>query len=171
MVNTVSKSGLQFIAHFEGFVDKCYDDGGKPGSGNCTIGYGHLVHYGPTTPADHKRWGCITRAHALDLLRVDAHAAVLGVRDAIKIPLTQGQFDALVSFAFNCGVGALKGDVARAVNAKPKRWRLIKIRAWRKSVQNALLEWVHFQGRVNAGLKRRRIAEGNLFATGKYKAS
>ena len=48
----LSPQGALFISRLEGCVLECYDDGGSPGVGHCTIGVGHLVHHGPTTQAD-----------------------------------------------------------------------------------------------------------------------
>lgn len=163
-MKTLSSKGAAFIAAFEGFRASCYDDA----AGNCTIGFGHLVHYGRTTEADRKRWGTITRGHALQVLDADARTAVIGVRQHVKVALTQGQFDALVSFAYNCGAGALRGSVGKAVNSKPRRWNVIGVRRWHSRVRSALLQWDHAGGRALAGLARRREAEAALFATGKY---
>jgi GH24 family phage-related lysozyme (muramidase) len=68
----LSPTGAKFIGTLEGFRAECYDDGGT-GKGNCTIGIGHLVHLGVTTPADKKQWSTITLEHALALLQADAH--------------------------------------------------------------------------------------------------
>lgn len=163
--------GAAFIGAFEGFRGECYDDGGAPGVGNCTIGYGHLVHYGPTTAADRRKWGALTRAQALRLLQADAHTALMGIERHITIKLTKGQLVALCSFAFNCGPDALAGDVGRAVNSKPRglRWpgNRIPLQAWHNRVERALLEWDHAGGTVNKGLERRRRAEAFCFATGR----
>lgn len=151
----VSSKGLQFIAAFEGCVLHPYDDGGRPGVGNATIGVGHLLHIGPVTAADRKKWAGFTRASALGLLRKDAEHCVLAVRK-LGHPYTQPQLDALVSFSFNCGVGVLlkfeairrqRGDVAAC---------------------NYLLEFVHANGWVYPGLVRRRHAEALLYLHGVY---
>jgi len=118
----LSPAGAKFIGSLEGFRAECYDDGG-PGKGNCTIGIGHLVHYGVTTPADHKQWSTITLEHALALLQADAHRnGVVAIQQNVKVQLTQPQIDALVSLCFNCGPGALGPGhaVTTAVNSKPK---------------------------------------------------
>lgn len=164
---TLSPEGAGFIGAFEGFSPTCYDDGGRPGLGNCTIGYGHLVHYGPTTPADRRKWGNLTRPQAARLLAADAHTALLGVERHITVPLTRAQVDALCSFAYNCGPEALAGAVAAAVNSKPARpWplNLAPLKAWHARVAAALEPWDHAAGQLLPGLWRRRHAEAVLFA-------
>lgn len=168
MTTTLSKQGAAFIAAFEGCVLHCYDDGGKPGVGNCTIGVGHLVHMGPTTAHDRIVWGTITRDRAFALLQQDAAKAAAGVDQFRALNLTQAQKDALICFAFNCGTGALTGAVGTAVKSKPKTWNLLAMRRWHNRVRDALLLWDHAGGVVLAGLERRRRDEATLFATGKY---
>jgi lysozyme len=164
----LSAKGAAFIGAFEGFRAQCYDDA----AGNCTIGYGHLIHAGRTTAADRAKWGTITRARGLELLEADAAKAAEAVREKIAIELQQPMFDALVSLAYNCGPGCLDGDVGKAVNSRP-HLRLpgptqVAIGAWRKRVENALLEWDRAGGVILAGLKRRRHAEFIVFDQGRY---
>jgi lysozyme len=114
----ISKQGLDFIKSFESFVPYVYDDlrapvkgkyrewkGEKP-IGTLTIGYGH------TNSAKHplkiKKGLKITEAEAADILDVDLDECEAAVNELVDCPLTQGQFDALTSFAFNCGTGNLK---------------------------------------------------------------
>lgn len=165
---TLTLEAAAFICAFEGFVPECYDDGGHAGAGNCTIGFGHLVHYGPTSPRDRRRWGTITRAQGVRLFMHDATPALYAIERTIRVKLTDPQVGALCSFAFNCGGGALDGPVGRAVNSKPRFWQRTAMRAWHRRVGDALLEWDHVGGVVNEGLRRRRQAEAMLFATGAY---
>lgn len=105
-----SDAGLGFIAAFESFKPAMYNDV----AGHCTIGYGHLIHHGPingTEPPMFRRG--ITLQEGLELMRSDAAAAEVAVVRLIKPQLNQKQFDALVSFAFNCGAGALEQSTAR----------------------------------------------------------
>lgn len=152
----VSKRGLEFIARFEGCVLRPYDDGGRPGIGNATIGVGHLLHMGPCTAADRRRWRGFTRTKAIGLLRRDAAHAAAAVR-ALGVPLNQHEFDALTSFAFNCGPGALAGGIARHLHAGD-----------RAGAMDVLREYVHAGGHVYPGLVRRRNAEAHLFLAGTY---
>lgn len=114
----ISKQGLEFIKGFEGCVLYVYDDlkppvngkyrewKGEAVKGTLTIGIGHTAaakH--PMKPALGLR---ITEEQALEILDVDLDECEEAVNRLVKVPLTQGQFDALVSFTFNCGAGNLK---------------------------------------------------------------
>src|SRR5918995_4220849 len=96
----LSDNGARFIARFEGFRSNLYDDA----AGHCTIGYGHLVHRGRCDGSElaELRAG-ISEERALQLLRADAAAAADAVGRSVSVPLTEHQFDALVSFTFNVG--------------------------------------------------------------------
>jgi len=163
----LSSKGAAFIGAFEGFRSQCYDDA----AGNCTIGFGHLIHAGHTTAADRAKWGTITRARGLELLLADSANAAAAVRDHIHVPLQQGQFDALVSLAYNCGAGVVPG-VADVINSRP-RYLYPKptqegLAQYRSHVLSTLLAYDHAGGVELAGLKRRRQAEFVLFDTGHY---
>lgn len=149
----LSKKGAAFIASFEGFVEKPYNDAAN----NATIGYGHLLHKGPVTQHDRNHWGKITTAQGLALLQKDAQIAADAVAKYAK-PWRQSRFDALVSFTFNLGTGAL----ATSTLLKKHRARDYKgaAREFRK--------WNRAGGRVLAGLTRRRAAEAKLYLDGKY---
>jgi lysozyme len=71
----------------------------------------------------------------------------------VKVPLTDGQFDALVSFTFNLGSGALqRSTLRRKVN-----------REEHEEVPREFLRWVWAGGRKLKGLVRRRAAEADLY--------
>lgn len=116
-----SEAGLRFIQHHEGCVLKAYKDFGK---GIWTIGWGHT---GPEV----KEGLVWTQAQADAALAADvATKAEAPIAKYCKVPLTQHQYDALVSFTFNVGGGALAsstllrklnaGDVAGAEAEFPK---------------------------------------------------
>lgn len=154
----LSKHGAQFIAGFEGFVPRPYNDS----AGYATIGYGHLLHYSPVTPADLEQWGTISKARGLELLAQDARQAEAAIARYITIPLEQDQYDALVSFVFNVGAGGLNGTrVQRAVNS----------RAPASELAAALEAWSWAGGRQLPGLLTRRRAEAQLFNTGAARAA
>lgn len=158
--------GAAFIACFEGYRQSCYDDA----SGVCTVGYGHVVAWRACTAADYRRWNGHSEGYWRRMLIHDAGFAALAVAEYVHVPLTRYQRDALISFAYNCGGGALNGtDVGRAVNARPRVAGFGRRIRWRRQVQAALSEYVHdAHGDVLSGLVRRRNAEGVLFATGHY---
>jgi GH24 family phage-related lysozyme (muramidase) len=114
--NAVTGSTARFVAAFEGFVPCPYADP----AGHATIGYGHLLHYGPPTKADRRKWGCLTRAEGLALLKKDLRyyesEVLRRLRGAVVTP---AMITALTSFAFNLGPGALdfmKGRPGRSQN-------------------------------------------------------
>lgn len=90
----ISGAGINLIKQFEGFVPTPYNDG----YGNLTIGYGHKIRPG-------ERFGRITESQALQLLAEDVGGAEEAVNSLVAVPLTQSQFDALVSLVYNWGEG------------------------------------------------------------------
>lgn len=151
----LSKRGAEFVARFEGCVLRMYNDP----TNNATIGVGHLIHLGPINgrePQEFRRG--ITRKRAIELLQEDAHKAARGVRRLITVPLNQQQLDALVSFTFNVGEGALASSTLR------KRLNRREYAA----VPGELNKWVLSGGKRLPGLVRRRQAEGKLFSRSRY---
>src|SRR5579859_6602751 len=98
MLMKYSKKGLQLTEQFEGCKLVAYQDQ----VGVWTIGYGHTsgVHQGMTC----------TQQQAEQWLSDDTAAAEQDVNTHVAVPLTQGEFDALVDFAFNLGRGALNNS-------------------------------------------------------------
>ena len=156
----LSRRGEEFIVEFEGFSSKLYNDQ----AGHCTIGVGHLVHLGNCKATEGGLEHGISKARAFALLRTDAKSKVDAVSANVKVPLTQEQFDSLVSFTFNVGehnfetstlLAKLNAGDAAAVPGELARWNKITV-SGRKV--------------ASAGLTRRREREGRLFATGVYTA-
>ena len=138
----LSDAGLDHIKSHEGLRTTAYRDP----VGILTIGYGH-------TGADVKPGQRITEAQAEQLLRKDVGWAEDAVRKNVKVPLTQGQFDALVSFTFNCGAGALgKSTLLKKLNAGDYA-----------GAQAEFGNWVRGGGKVLPGLVRRRQEEARMF--------
>lgn len=135
----ITENGLALIKRFEGFSAQLYDDA----AGYATIGYGHLLQPGEDFSAG------ITRADADRLLRADVRIAQGAVLRLIDHPLTDGQYDALVSFTFNVGGGALQRSTLRR---KINRGELAAAPA-------EFHRWVYAGGRRLRGLVRRREAE------------
>lgn len=139
----VTQEGIGLIKRFEGFSPTVYIcPAGYP-----TIGYGHLVR-------ETERYEqIITEAEAEDLLRRDVHAAENAVLRLIDVPLTDSQFDALVSFTFNLGAGALqRSTLRRKVN-----------RQAHSEVPEQFMRWVWAGGNKLPGLTIRRAAESNKY--------
>lgn len=151
MAAQLSDRGAAFIGRFEGWRDKPYNDA----TNNATIGYGHLIHMGPVTAHDTTEWGTLSAAAGIKLLQRDAAIAAQAIDHYITTKLTQPQTDALISFAFNCGAGALGGSVGQAVNAG-------------QDPSSFLEQWDH-SGHVElAGLLDRRKKEARLYVAGDY---
>lgn len=95
----LSEAGLDLIKHSEGFRSKTYlDIAGIP-----TIGYGHKIRAGEVFDE-------LTEAQGATLLEADVNFAEHVVGNLVHVPLTQGQFDALVDFTFNLGASRLAGS-------------------------------------------------------------
>lgn len=119
-------------------------------AGYPTIGYGHVVKASEAASFV----GGITAARADELLRIDVAAAERAVLRLINVPLSDGQFDALVSFTFNLGGGALqRSTLRRKLN-----------RGDYDAVPAELMKWVWTGGRKLKGLVARRRSEGLLFS-------
>lgn len=142
----ITDEGLSIIKRFEGFSPTIYIcPAGYP-----TIGYGHVV-----LPGERHRFNSsITQTAAAELLRRDVRMAESAVVRLITSPLADGQFDALVSFTFNLGAGALqRSSLRKKVN-----------RGEHGDVPVELKKWVWSAGRKLPGLMRRRQAEGALYS-------
>lgn len=141
-----SQKGLDLIKQFEGLRLRAY----KCPAGVWTIGYGHTSMAGPPKVYENMR---VTQVEAEYILKKDLLKFEIGVIDVVRVDLTQHQFDALVSFAFNCGVGALqKSGLLRRVNAR----QFDKVPA-------EFMKWTKAGGRELPGLVRRRRAEAALW--------
>lgn len=139
----ISDKGLTLVKHSEGLRLKAY----RCPAGILTIGYGH-------TGSDVKPGQIITEAKADELLRND----VARFEDAVgKMagPTTQGQFDALVSFAFNLGLGKLMSSTLLKKH---------KAGDYRGAAEQ-FLRWDRAGGVVLIGLSKRRAAEAALYAS------
>lgn len=146
----LSTNGLKFIAKFEGFLGLPYNNVAN----NATIGFGHLLHYGPVTKADKSRYKkCISEEDALKLLKQDTKVAVDATNRLVKVSLTQNQFDAIVSFTYNVGQGNLsKSNLLTKLNKKEY-----------DAIASELIKWNKAGGIVIPGLTYRRNAEAELF--------
>lgn len=134
----ITQDGIDLIKRFEGFSSAVYIcPAGYP-----TIGYGHLVRSGESVTE-------ISEAEAEELLRKDVESAERAVLRLVNVPVTDGQFDALVSFTYNLGSGALQcSTLRRKVN-----------RQAHAQVPEQLMRWVWAGGRRLQGLVHRRKVE------------
>ena len=138
----ITQDGIDLIKLFEGFSSTVY----ICPAGYTTIGYGHLVRAGES-------FSEISEAEAEELLCKDVESAERAVLRLVNVPLTDGQFDALVSFTYNLGSGALQcSTLRRKVN-----------RQVHGEVPAQLVRWVWAGGRKLNGLIRRRAVEAKLY--------
>lgn len=146
---TVSPKGLEFIKQREGLRLVAYDDG----TGTLTIGYGH------TGPYVHEGL-IITQDQADALLRGDLAEFEHGVEELLAHDATPGQFDAMVSLAFNAGLATFKSsDVLQFFNQG-------NLTAAAESFGHIIWATVNGQHVILEGLVNRRIAEAVLFMGG-----
>lgn len=143
---SLSQVGLDHLKRIEGWSSVVYkDQAGLP-----TIGYGHLLK-----PGEH--FTEITRQMGEALLRQDVYFAVNAVNNMVKVDLTQGQFDALVSFVYNVGVGAFESStLLRKLNAGDYDGAFVEFERWNKVTVNG-------EKIVSSGLVNRRRSEQELF--------
>ena len=157
------------LKKLEGCVKKddihiIYDDKtGRPVNSNeplprgATIGYGHLIKSG-----EDFRNG-ITETQATELLRIDIAMAERAVQNNITGSLTQNQFDALVSLAYNIGSrNFANSTVVKYIN-NPKFHD-----AKYQNLESAWRAWNRLQGKISKGLINRRQIEWNMYNQGIY---
>jgi lysozyme len=143
----VSKECLKMLAHHEGVRQKPY----KCPAGLWTVGVGHLIGDGKTLPDSWNR--TFTLDEVYDILAKDVVRFERGVNKYITVPLRQNEFDALVSFSFNLGLGVLQRSTLRqALNRGDKEMAI-----------QSLLKYNKAGGKVLKGLDKRRKDEAALF--------
>lgn len=149
----VSDAGVRLIAEFEGFSARLYDDP----AGNCTVGYGFLVHLGPCDgrASEASYVAPLLPAQGLVMLREKVAEYAAFVARLATVALTQPQFDALTSFCYNVGCGGFERSTVRvAVNTGDDVCR--ELRGYVRGTD----------GVVYPGLVRRRRAECAMYMSG-----
>jgi lysozyme len=132
-----SQRGLALIMGNEGFSATVYPDAGQE-----AIGYGHDLLPGESYPEG------ITREEARALLAQDV-GKVENAVNSLGWPLNQNQFDALIDFGFNLGIGALQTLCGHGIENVPEQ----------------IPRWNHCEGVVSAALTARRASEVALWNT------
>lgn len=157
MARLVNAETVEHVKRWEGLKLTAYPDPGSRDGNPWTIGYGHTsdgfmkVHKGLK----------ITEKQAEAALVRDLNETAAEIERLVKVPLTDNQFGALVSFAFNVGVGAFaKSTLLRQLNTGNYG-----------AVPAQLARWNKNDGKVMAGLTNRRAAEAGLWAKGAHVAS
>ncbi|MEB6680297.1 lysozyme [Acinetobacter lwoffii] len=142
----VSPSGVDLICNFEGLRLKAYDDG----VGVWTIGFGTTKYPNGIRV---KKGDTCTLDQAKAYMQNDLKSFEQTVNNAVKVPLNQNQFDALVSLAYNIGSTAFKNStLVRQLNEGNY-----------KAAANQFNVWVNAGGKRMQGLVNRRAAERTLF--------
>ena len=147
-ITKLSQKGLELIKSFEGLSLKPYVCAG----GINTIGYGNTYYTnGKKVTLQDKP---ITKEQAEELLKHSLSTYEKAVDSFCRDDISQNQFDALVSFCYNVGTGALqKSTLIKKVNANPKD----------VTISDEFMKWNKANGRVLVGLTRRRQSESKLY--------
>lgn len=142
----LSKNGVEVAHYFENCKLVAYPDPGSKDGKPWTIGWGHT---GPEVKP-----GLVwVQEYADAAFLIDVTRFERDVTRFVKVPLIQGQFDALVLFAYNVGSKSLEtSTLLRKLNAGDYDGAALEFRRWNKN-----------DGKVMRGLTRRRAAEECLF--------
>ena len=156
----ISPKALKMIAHHEGTRYKPY----RCPAALWTVGVGHVLYPAqgklpmadrltyPIKPEDNRVW---SKDEVNALLEFDLKRFESGVRRYCPAIATQGQFDALVSFSFNVGLGALQRS---SIRMKTNRGDF-------EGAADDLMKWTKAGGKVLPGLVKRRTDERLLYLT------
>lgn len=145
----MNKAGIDLVKSFEGLRLTAY----KCSAGKDTIGYGNTFYEDGTKvkPGDK-----ITVDRAVKLLEFILDKFEDSVEKLVTPELNENQMAALVSFAYNCGVGNLKSStLLKKVNADPND----------PTIADEFKKWTKAGGKVLTGLVKRRNAESILYFT------
>lgn len=157
MRKRVPKRAVKLIAFFEGFLRRPSDKL----DGVSTIGYGHVYRFSAVRPSDvNLRWvkgqrvpGQLTEAEGKVLLRQDLEMFADAVAALVKVPINWRQASALISFAYNNGIGALaESTLLKRLNAGEY-----------DAVPHEMSRWINGPSGPLPGLVNRRAREGRLF--------
>ncbi|VXA57511.1 Lysozyme [Acinetobacter proteolyticus] len=142
----ISQVGINLITSFEDLRLAAYDDG----VGVWTIGYGTTIY---PNGVKVKRGDSCTKVQAMSFFQHDLRRFEAAVNSAVKVSVSQNQFDALVSLTYNIGETAFKeSTLVKKLNAKDYT-----------GAADQFPQWNRGGGKVMKGLVRRRAAERELF--------
>lgn len=157
MGRTINAETLAHIQRWEGFRKDAYPDPGSSNGLPVTIGYGQTRRNGKPI----KLGETITEAEALVWLRSELERIGDVVNSLVKVPLSDNQFGALVSFTYNVGDQAFRSStLLKKLNAGDY-----------SAVPGELAKWKFNDGKVMPGLVNRRAAEAGLWAKGDFVSS
>ena len=143
-----SERGIQLIKHHEGVRNRPY----RCPAGLFTVGVGHLIGDGKSLPPE---WNRTFSKEEIDgLLKRDLQRFERGILKMLpNVPLRQGEFDCLVSFSFNLGLGAFQASTLRQA----------LLRGDKKAAMESLVKYCKAGGKILKGLQTRRLDEKALF--------
>ncbi len=144
----VSKAGIILIKHHEGVRSRPY----RCPAGLWTVGVGHLIGDGKLLP---ESWNRTFSQEEIDkILKSDLRRFELGLNKLLpNIPLKQNEFDALVSFCFNLGLGCFQRSTLRQA----------LLRGNKEAAMESLVKYCRAGGKILKGLQTRRLDEKALF--------
>ena len=144
----VSDKLIKLLRHHEGVKNKPY----KCPAGLWTVGVGHLIGDGKTLPAS---WNKTFTNEEIDgILKHDLNRFELGVSKMLpNVRLRQHEFDSLVSFCFNLGLGCFQRSTIRQA----------LLRGDKEAAMESLVKYCRAGGKILKGLQNRRLDERKLF--------
>jgi len=144
----VSKAAIALIKHHEGVRSRPY----RCPANLFTVGVGHLIGDGKSLP---ESWNRTFSKEEIDaLLKSDLRRFELGISKMLpNVPLRQCEFDCLVSFAFNLGLGTFQRSTLRQA----------LLRGDKKAAMESLVKYCRAGGKILRGLQIRRLDEKALF--------
>ena len=146
----ISKKCIDLVKDFEGFSAKAYPDPAT-GAEPITIGYGS-TRYADGSKV--KMGDVVTYQEAQRLLLLDLERRYNAIKNWLPYNINQNQIDAVVSFAYNCGIGAFeKSTLRKKIWANPND----------PAIKDEFMKWVRAGGKIMKGLRRRRSAEAKLY--------
>lgn len=151
----ISIKGVDLISKYEGCVLKPYN---CP-AGHATVGIGHLIHKGVVTQSDILAFKGLTITGAKEMLARDLIQYETGIKNLVTTQLGQNQFDALVSFVYNLGVGTFtKSTMLRLINNGDYNQAANEFLKYNKATVGGIKKEL-------PGLVKRRNDERTLFLT------
>jgi lysozyme len=144
----VSKAAIALIKHHEGVRNRPY----RCPANLYTVGVGHLIGDGKSLPESWNR--TFTEAEIDGILKSDLRRFELGVHKMLpNVPLRQHEFDAIISFCFNLGLGCFQRSTLRQA----------LLRGDKKAAMESLVKYCRAGGKILRGLQIRRLDEKALF--------
>ena len=144
----VSNAGIQLIKHHEGVRYKPY----KCPANLYTVGVGHLIGDGKSLPREWDK--TFTQDEVNGILKSDLRRFELGISKMLpNVPLRQQEFDAILSFCFNLGLGCFQRSTIRQA----------LLRGDKEQAMESLVKYCRAGGKILKGLQNRRLDEKRLF--------